>query len=552
MNKIKTDPVSVYNEYKTGSDYKASLGDKGLFEQAKINARFYSGDQWHGVKSPNDRPLIRRNIIKRIGDYKLSTITSSPIAVNFCAEGISDFTLTDTAKADAYSKIAFGGYDFTDTPDDFEISLMMDFLTNHSQTAMERLGLNTLLAKAIKNAYISGSGIIYTYWDSSLKTGLFADPLKTVPITGDILSEVIEIENVVFGDPALNDIQKQPYIIIAQRLLYSDVIREARQNGLGAALIEKIKPDSDTAHDFNLNDTEAQHVTVYTKLYKEYSKTASDYTVKALRCTADVIIKEPFNIGIKLYPLAKIDWEERKNCIYGDSEITYIIPNQIAINRALSAEVWSTMLNGMPIMLVNGDVVDSDITNDPGQIIKIYGDNSDVAGAVRYVQPVSFATQMIQSVDNLASNTLFDAGANDAALGNVRPDNAAAIIQMREAALQPMQLKQNSYYAFVEEIMRIWTEFWVNLYGERKIKINTSYGTAYVPFHAQRYKDLLIKARVDVGASTLWSTSVVVSSLDSLLKAGTITPLQYLERLPDNIIPNKTGLINELKGGGNL
>ena len=91
---------------------------------------------------------------------------------------------------------------------------------------------------------------------------------------------------------------------------------------------------------------------------------------------------------------------------------------------------------------------------------------------------------MITSVNDLAANTLSDSGANDAALGNIRPDNAAAIIQMREAALQPMQLKQNLYYTFIEDTMRIWAEFWLKLYGDRKLKVDTPNGVAYVPFHA--------------------------------------------------------------------
>ena len=95
--------------------------------------------------------------------------------------------------------------------------------------------------------------------------------------------------------------------------------------------------------------------------------------------------------------------------------------------------------------------------------------------------------------------------------------------------------------------MRVWAEFWLKLYGDRKLKVDTPQGVAYVPFHAGRYEKLLINARVDVGASTLWSQSVVVSTLDALLTAQIITPEQYLERIPENIIPNKTGLINEIK-----
>ena len=68
-----------------------------------------------------------------------------------------------------------------------------------------------------------------------------------------------------------------------------------------------------------------------------------------------------------------------------------------------------------------------------------------------------------------------------------------------------------------------------------------------MPFNAERYKTLIVNARVDVGASTLWGESVVVSSLGNLLTAGIITPMQYLERLPKGIIPDITGLISEIK-----
>jgi hypothetical protein len=142
---------------------------------------------------------------------------------------------------------------------------------------------------------------------------------------------------------------------------------------------------------------------------------------------------------------------------------------------------------------------------------------------------------------------LADSGATDAALGNIRPDNASAIIQTREAALQPLQITQNRYYSFIEDCARIRADFWVNMYGDRSLKVIDREGTRYVPFHADRYKNLVINAKVDVGASTLWSASVVISTLDALLQAGLITFQQYLERIPKGLIPDVTGLIEDTK-----
>lgn len=42
-------PEKVFREYERGIAFKNGLGDRGLYEQNRINERFYRGDQWHGV-----------------------------------------------------------------------------------------------------------------------------------------------------------------------------------------------------------------------------------------------------------------------------------------------------------------------------------------------------------------------------------------------------------------------------------------------------------------------------------------------------------------------
>ena len=553
MKKIKTDPNSVLQEYRAGTDYKNSIGDKGIYEQAKINERFYVGDHWHGCQCGNDRPLVRRNITKRIMDYKFATISAADAVVNFSAEGVARNTVSQEEYKNAYNEVLTGAADFAGPVDNLEVSMIMDILTSYGQSTIERLKFNAKARDALKNAGTSGTGLLYSYWDELIETGLYADESKNNPIKGDINCEVLDVENVVFGDPNLDDVQSQPYIIISQRRDCEDVRREARRNKIASEEIEKIVPDNSEYAKYNAGTrgenepSNSQRVTVYTKFYKEWDKEGKQYVIKCVRTTEKAVVRRPWNIGIRLYPISKISWDKRRSCVYGDSEITYLVPNQIAINRALSAQVYAMMMSGMPIMLVDGDIVTNDISNDPGQVIKVYGAAGDVAGAVRYVHPPSFAGQMMNSTDNLAGNTLSDSGANDAALGNLRPDNASAIIQMREAALQPLQLKQNQYYEFIEDTMRIWAEFWLNLYGDRMLKIDTPDGVAYVPFHAKRYSKLLVNARVDIGASTLYSVAVIISSLDSLRANGIINDIQYLERMPENVIPNKMGLLNEKK-----
>lgn len=42
-------PAQVFAEYERGIAYKRSLGKHGMFEQNRINERFFSGDQWEGA-----------------------------------------------------------------------------------------------------------------------------------------------------------------------------------------------------------------------------------------------------------------------------------------------------------------------------------------------------------------------------------------------------------------------------------------------------------------------------------------------------------------------
>lgn len=546
--KIRTDSESIFREYESGVSFKTSIGELGIFEQAKINERHFVGDQWYGAMCGNKRPLIRQNMIKRIGEYKMSAIGSAPIAVNYTAEGIPNNTEIKKQAKEMQDGILGGNGFEGETPNEVEVSLIADALSSYRKITAERVKFNLKSEELLRNAFISGTGITYTYWNPDIETGLYADVRKTTKIKGDIDFEVLDVENVVFGDPNNDDTQSQPYITISQRLNVEQVRREAKKNHQN---YQDIKPDGS---EYNMNagtrgenePTDSQRVTVLTKLYKEYDDNGN-YKVMAVKVTKNAVVRAPWDLGISMYPIAVFCWERRRSCIYGDSEVTYLIPNQVAINRMASAAVDSAIKVGMPKLLVNGDLIQDEVTNEPGQIIRVYADSQDVSGAIGYVAPPYFASQYQNLIDSVMGNTLSMAGANDAALGDIKPDNAAAIMQMREAALQPMQIYQNRYYAFIEEVSRIWADFWINKYGDRQLKIETRNGTEYIPFNADRYKNLVFTANVDVGASTLWGEGIVVSRLDGLYQSQVIDAIQYLERMPQGLIPKLHELLEDIK-----
>ncbi len=525
--KMKIDPIIICNQYSEGTAFKSAMGNKGIYEQSRINERFFIGDQWHGAKCGNERPLVRHNVIKRIGDYKMSQILSSPLNVEFSAEGIP----TDIEAANELILENNGYYDENSALSEKEIGKMMSVFGEYYNVTAERINMTALTEKALKNAYISGTAVVYTYWDPNIPTGLFSDKAKNHPIKGDIGCEVLNIEDVVFGDPYCESVQNQPYIIIASRKNTEDVLREARLYGADTATLRDISEESVDGK-----------ITVFTKLWKKYKRNG-EYAVAGAKVTEKSVVRQEFETGLSLYPVAIFRWETKNSIVYGESEITYLIPNQIAINRMITANVWSAMTNGMPIMLVNGDTVTDKITNDPGQIIKVFGSNEDVAGAVKYVSPPSFMKDFDESINSLINNTLTQSGANEVALGDSKADNATALITMRDAALMPLQTVKKRFYSFIEELSRIWADFWISYYGRRELKVGNEKGSGYVKFDGDRYKGLVISTKVDVTTATVYSDKECLDTLLTLFEKGIINRNQLLCRMPKGIVPDIKGLL---------
>ena len=545
------DPALVMEEYQAGTSFKSALGDRGMYDQNKINERFYVGDQWYGANAGSDRPLVRHNVIKRIGDYKMAVVGSSPVTVSYSAEGIPNTIGTQERIQPIREQLSAGQADAENLglDENDEINLVMSAMSDYFRVTAERVKFDDIKEQALRNAYISGTGIVYTWWDDRIKTGLYADESRKTPITGDIACEVLDVENVYFGDPNVDDVQRQPYILITQRKNVSEIVREAKMNGQ-SSIVDQIAADNDTAYQAGDRSEkeadDAQKAILITKLWKEWADDGKSYTIKAVKVCNSLTIRPEWDMQVRLYPLAKFSWERRRSCAYGESEITYLIPNQIAINRMITASVWAVMVMGMPIMVVNQDIVQAPVTNDPGQIVPVLGD-ADAVNAIRYVNPPQFSQKFDQNIDSLIANTLTQSGANDAALGDIRPDNTSAIIAVREAATMPMQMVQNRYYSFIEDISRIWAEFWLVMYGKRALKVEDETGTWYMPFDGDRYKDLLISTRIDVGASSLWSEVQSIRTLDNLFDRQVIDVVQYLTRLPKGTVPNVNGIIRDLQ-----
>ena len=514
---IDLTPASVFEAYNKGINFKNSVGKRGIFDQSIINERFYIGDQWHGANCGNRRPLVRHNIIKRIGEFKMSQILGSAFTVKYGINGMTK-QATPSAAVSLKKRMAAGKYSKEIGND--EINSINEALDKYYLVTSKRLGIDSIYANALKDAYIFGTGIVYTYWDEQINTGISK---KSVAVKGDINSEVLDVRNVYFAEPYKNDIQKQPYIIIASKRPTGEILEMCDEYGADEFTQKQIS---------NLGN----ETTLLTVLYKSTDSDGCE-TVMCAKFTEKAVVRAPYNTMLRRYPLAVFRWDERAGCIYGESEITHLIPNQIAINRMITANVWSSITMGMPLMLVNGDTIDGEITNDPGQIIKVFGTNEDVEGAVKYVTPPDVTSNFGNSVNTLIETTLAQCGANEVALGDSKADNMGALNIMRNAATMPLNLIKSNFRHFAEEIALIWADFWITQYGTRKIKISDESGIWYMPFNAERYKDLSLCCFAEALPTPEFTAKESVTLLTQLLEKGFITKKEYFERLPQGLIP---------------
>jgi len=68
-------------------------------------------------------------------------------------------------------------------------------------------------------------------------------------------------------------------------------------------------------------------------------------------------------------------------------------------------------------------------------------------------------------------------------------------------------------------------------------------------YDTEALRAAMIHAHVDVGAASRYSQILRVSTLDRLLDKGHITFAQYLSRLPEGVISDRSGLLKEYSTG---
>jgi len=173
-----------------------------------------------------------------------------------------------------------------------------------------------------------------------------------------------------------------------------------------------------------------------------------------------------------------------------------------------------------------------------------FGVEGDITGVAQQIEPGMMSPQIMQFIDATIQYTKEMLGASDAAMGDVTPNNTSAIIAVQQAAAIPLETIKMNLHQFIEDIGYIWLDTMIAYYGEREITVTVLDDKVTKTIDFSKLRDLKLKLKIDVGASSYWSQISSIQTLDNLLALDRITFLQYLKGLPVGSINRREELIS--------
>lgn len=510
--KIETSPKKVWEEYESGRSFNDA---NNLYDQIEVNENMYAGKQWEGLNAPDlPKPVI--NVVHPIVAWAIAQVVSDDYGVSMTAMKKDD-----------------------------DIAMMSDALKIETDRVLELTGAKQKNRNIARNAAVQADCAKYFYFDPDADNGQ--------QVKGEIKTEIIEGRNVYFGNPYSHDVQGQSYILIPQRKLVEEWRDQARANGVKEERVMRIVAD---ANDNRQEESdEFDLCTGVIKLWKV------DGVVWSEIVTRDVTIRKPFSTGLKLYPIAWFVWEEVADQYHGRSIVAEIVANQVCVNKLFAMYVRSVEMNAFPKVVYDSQKIES-WTNKVGQAIAATpgAGGLNASKMVEVVRGGDVGPQVMEAINKAIEFIKQSVGVSDAALGNIKPDNASAILVASQQSAVPMELVRRNFKDFVEQEVRIIVDMMRNHYGKREAaadSFKTANGETVTDQAGNPVKTIMfdfatldnpnMRLNVDVGTAALFSEISRSQTLDNLLLQKIIDPLMYVESQPDHAIPNKNAIIAELK-----
>lgn len=509
----KITPEQVQAEYQKMLGYNTAVN---LDETVRANENFFIGKQWEGVDAKG-LPTPVYNFLKQVVLFSVANIT------------------TDNIKMQATPLAC------ERTPEDVE--RVAEIVNKEFDRLFEFNRVPNLVREYMRNAAVDGDSCLFTFWDDTVDAGF--------GLRGGIRTEIVDNMRVGFGNTACRDPQKQPYILIERREMTKELRRAAHE--AGNPRWNDIQPDTEN-HNTDSYKNSSERSTVLLRMWKE-RKTG---TVWACEVSGRVMLREPWDMGLRLYPVTWINWDYIPDSYHGQALVTGLIPNQIFVNKLFAMSMISLMTSAFPRTVYDKTRIPK-WNNAVGAAIGVNG--GDVSGVAKIIDPAQISPQIAQFIQTSVDYTRQFLGATSAALGETRPDNTSAIIALQRAASIPSEITKQNLYKSIEDLGRIYLDFMAAYYGKRKVQVSMpDVGSDILAFAGKDpeeletvlfdygiLNDMPMALKLDVGASSYWSEMASVQTLDNLLMQDKITIEEYLERIPDGYIPKRQELIASRK-----
>lgn len=514
MNLEELKKTEVWELYEKGRNY---MRMHNVFSDTDLNYRMYDGNQWEGAKIEGIEQA-QYNFIETIINYKVSTINQNLWAMHFSSENFETKEFRRTAEK------------------------VCDLLDKKASKVWEKDQLDTKIREISDDAAINDEGIIYVDFDEESQ---------------EPINEIIDKNDIQYGNEQSPDIQSQPYIVISQRKPVIDVINIAKKEGMSEEETRFILGDSDTqeqpGEDAKIEKDDM--CTIVTKMWKENG------TVKYSKSTKFVTIIENEDSGLTLYPITHFIWKKKKGNARGEGEVRHLIPNQLELNKTLARMLLTVKQCAYSQKVANMDKISNpEAINRVGGVIKAKGQTvDDVSKIFTYIQPASMSTDVGKLMNDLITITRELKNASDIATGGINPEDASgkAILAVQQASQQPMVKQLTNLKRCIEDLARIWLDMWtvytpdgMRLEEEVTDPITEETYTELVDVPVTVLENLKGTVKVDITPKSPFDKYAQELSLENLLKGGYFTAQRepelryYAESLPDDATMPKQKLLD--------
>ena len=547
-----TTAQEISSLYEKGKEYNNKLD---LSNTVETNRNFYCGNQWEGLDTEGLKPVVL-NFIRPAVQIKAASIMSEDIAMTVRPYGIPGATSENMEKEAA-------------------------ILTDELNRLWEKRKGTTKTRRILTSCPVDGDGCWHMFWDpaapvasvseemlnslnsSEGETSDDANPISPIaeegetPVLsteeenrdsvgdaaivaeGDMDFEQILNTRCFFGNTSDPEVQTQPWILIVSREFTATL--KKRAEGEKGVDIDSIKGGSDDYFD----DEQEDRTTLFTLYYRDEDTD----TIWAMESTADVLIKEATDTGLHCYPIAWLNWEERLNSYHGYSAVSELVQNQLAVNVLATMSVASVSRAAFPTIIYRKDMLPEGWDNGVGSAIGVNGFVDDVNQVAHVVEGANYGYQVDKLMEYLISTTNTLNGATDATLGNVNPENTSAIIAAQKAATTPLELHRRNLYQFIEDWARIAIDFMATYYGARPVAVfnQTTNEEEILEFDFSAINTAALDIKIDSGGSSYWSELTEVKTLDNLFLKEMISGIDYIDLMPENLMPHKQKALANLK-----